>query len=129
MSNSNSDQTAVSEESLHFVISEKEFPEDDRVIADINGRQIAVFNLEDEYYALSNFCTHQGGPVCEGMVSGTLSINEEQELIYCLEDELVACPWHGWEFHIKDGKHTATDDYRIPSYDVVVQDGDIFVQL
>jgi nitrite reductase (NADH) small subunit len=37
----------------------------------VRGRQIAVFNLGDHFLAVDNRCPHQGGPLSEGIVSGT----------------------------------------------------------
>ena len=124
-----SKQSATDRDELHHVISVYKFDEGERVIADIQGREIAVFHSNGEFYALSNYCTHQGGPACEGLLSGTLDVDEDDELIWSCEDEIVACPWHGWEFDITDGSHTASDRYRLPTYDVQLIDGELYVEL
>lgn len=115
-------------ENLHHVTSADDIEDGERVVVDIEGREIAVFYSNDEYHALSNYCTHQGGPACEGLLSGTLDVDEDDELIWACDDEIVACPWHGWEFDITSGEHLASDDYRLPSYDVHVIDGDLYVE-
>jgi nitrite reductase/ring-hydroxylating ferredoxin subunit len=51
--------------------------------------EIALFRLGDEFYAISNICPHQGGPLSEGKVDG----------------DCVTCPWHSWRFNIKDGTY------------------------
>lgn len=119
------DDPAVAD--LVYVADRDEFEGTNRIIADVQGREIAVFNLGDEWRALSNYCTHQGGPVCEGMVSGSLTVNDEQELDYSYEDQLVSCPWHGWEFDIETGEHLARPKYRLPRYDVVVREGRVYI--
>ena len=116
-------------EGLHHVIAADDIGDGERVIVEIAGREIAVFHSNGEFHALSNYCTHQGGPACEGLLGGTLDVDEENELVWTCEDEIVACPWHGWEFDITDGAHTASDDYRLPTYDVHVRDGDVYVEL
>jgi len=113
----------------HHVVSTDELESTDRVIAEIQGREIAVFDVDGEYYAVANYCVHQGGPACEGLLSGTVSMSDEMELTYDREDEIVACPWHGWEFDVKTGKHLARSNYALPTYDVVVEDGEIYVEL
>ncbi|MGB9958731.1 Rieske (2Fe-2S) protein (plasmid) [Haloferax prahovense] len=125
------DDTAdrATDENRHHVVSVDEFGEGERVIIDIQGREIAVFHSNGEYHALSNYCTHQGGPACEGLLSGTLDVDEDGELIWSCEDEIVSCPWHGWEFDITDGRHTASDKYRLPTYEVHVEDGELYVEL
>lgn len=115
-------------ESLTRVASTDEVQSGERMLVDISGREIAVFNVDGEFYALANYCVHQGGPICEGQISGAL-LEEDGELIWDREDEFVSCPWHGWEFEIESGKHITNEEYRLPRYDVVVRDGDIYVDI
>ncbi|MFB6124155.1 MAG: Rieske (2Fe-2S) protein [Haloferacaceae archaeon] len=116
-------------EDLHHVVGVDEFEEGERVVVDVRGREIAVFHSNGEFHALSNYCTHQGGPACEGLLSGTLGVDADDELVWTRDGEIVACPWHGWEFDITDGSHTASDDYRLPTYEVHVVDGELYVEL
>ncbi len=51
------------------------------------GMSIALFKLDGEIFALENICPHMGGPLGEGEI----------------EDGIVTCPWHGWQFGIRDG--------------------------
>jgi nitrite reductase/ring-hydroxylating ferredoxin subunit len=116
-------------EGLHRIGPAEEINEGERVIADVRGREIAVFNLDGEYHALSNYCTHQGGPACEGLLTGTVDVDENAELCWARDDEIVSCPWHGWEFDVTDGSHLGSDRYRLPTYDVRVVEGDLYVDL
>jgi nitrite reductase/ring-hydroxylating ferredoxin subunit len=112
-----------------YVTDADEVEEGDRIIVDVDGREIAIFNVDGEYFALLNFCVHQGGPLCEGSVAGILDVEEESwELKYDRADEVVACPWHGWEFDITTGEHVAETDYKVPSYEVAEKDGKIYVK-
>lgn len=124
-----SETTSTDLDDLHHIISVDEFDEGERVIADVKGREIAVFHSNGAFHALSNYCTHQGGPACEGLLSGTLDVDEDDELIWSCQDEIVACPWHGWEFDITDGSHTASDKYRLPTYPVHAIDGEVYIEL
>lgn len=110
----------------YYVADVDEIGEAERVITEIRGREIAVFNVDGEFYALANYCTHQGGPACEGVISGALAL-EDGELTYTRENQVVSCPWHGWEFDIATGEHLAPTDHKIPSYDVVIRDGKVYV--
>jgi 3-phenylpropionate/trans-cinnamate dioxygenase ferredoxin component len=56
-------------------------------LVEVEGQRIALFRLGEAFYALSDTCTHRGGPLSEGTV-------EEAE---------VTCPWHGARFDIKTG--------------------------
>lgn len=57
------------------------------IVMSPKGKEIALFNIEGEIYALDNSCPHQGGPLGEGDI----------------EDSCVTCPWHGWQFDVKTG--------------------------
>jgi nitrite reductase/ring-hydroxylating ferredoxin subunit len=50
--------------------------------------EIAVFNIDGKYYAISNTCKHKGGPLSQGI----------------LEKKIVTCPWHGWKYSVINGK-------------------------
>jgi len=54
----------------------------------VEGKPIAVFNLNGSFYATQDICPHEGGPLSSGFI----------------ERENVTCPWHGATFHIKSGK-------------------------
>lgn len=54
----------------------------------VSGKQIALFNVDGQFFALDNTCTHRGGPLAEGEVSG----------------HEVTCPWHGGKFDIRTGE-------------------------
>ncbi|SEH42755.1 Ferredoxin subunit of nitrite reductase or a ring-hydroxylating dioxygenase [Halopenitus malekzadehii] len=113
----------------HRVAAAVDLPPGDRVVVDVEGREVAVFNVDGEYHALSNYCPHQGGPACEGLVSGTLEVDGDDELVWDRAGEIVACPWHGWEFDVTDGHHTASDRYRLPVYEAYAEDGDVYIEL
>ena len=58
------------------------------IVLSPKGQEIAIFNIDGEFYALENLCPHQGGPLGEGDI----------------EDSCVTCPWHGWQFDIATGE-------------------------
>lgn len=113
----------------HKVATEDDFTaEGARVIAEIEGQEIAIFYLDDEYYALANYCIHQGGPLCEGKVRGQMTAGEDRwSWEFDTENKVVECPWHGWLFDVKDGYNTADSGKRTPTYEVEVSDGDVYV--
>lgn len=77
-------------------------------LVEVDGTEIALFNLNGEYYALANECSHIGGSLCEGDI----------------EDNKVICPWHGAEFDIKSGDALCEPaENPVESYKVFV-DGD-----
>jgi nitrite reductase/ring-hydroxylating ferredoxin subunit len=84
-----------------------------------------VFNVKGAFYALRNQCPHQLGPLCLGRVRGTLLPSKPGEYIWGREDEILVCPWHGWEFDITTGQ--AVFDpvrWRARRYPVTVETDD-----
>ena len=53
----------------------------------VGGREIAIFNLGDRFFAMDNRCPHQSGPLCDGIVAG----------------DAVVCPLHAWKVNLETG--------------------------
>lgn len=106
-----------------------ELPTDgSRVIAELDGKEIAVFRIDGEYYALANFCPHQGGPLCEGQLSGRVRGGDDGwTWEYDDRERNVTCPWHGWKFDVTTARCTVDDHYAVPSYEVLEEDGELYV--
>jgi nitrite reductase/ring-hydroxylating ferredoxin subunit len=104
------------------------------VVKLVANREIGVFRLGPELYAWENNCPHMGGPVCQGRV-----INRVDEVIdaegksqgykYVDEDVHIVCPWHGYEFNIRTGKHPGDRQALLNGYDVTVKDGSVYVEI
>ncbi|HEX9877469.1 MAG TPA: non-heme iron oxygenase ferredoxin subunit [Gammaproteobacteria bacterium] len=99
-----------------FVVAAKISDIPDRSVKhiELEGRSIALFNLGGEFFALEDLCTHEGGPLSEGVFDG----------------EEVECPWHGARFEIKSGKvvlDPATED--VGRYNVRVIGSDIEIEI
>jgi 3-phenylpropionate/trans-cinnamate dioxygenase ferredoxin subunit len=98
----------------HNVKACNELPVGEHHVIAINGHPIAVFNLEGEYYAIEDCCTHQSLPLSDGYVDG---------------DE-ITCPFHGAKFNIKSGEVTAPPAFEdLTTFEVRVQDGMIQVKV
>jgi nitrite reductase (NADH) small subunit len=41
----------------------------------------------------------------------------------------IVCPWHGWEFHMKDGTHVIDSRHRLKKYDVVLRGDQVYVSV
>jgi nitrite reductase/ring-hydroxylating ferredoxin subunit len=120
--------------SEHAVIEEGELAEGERVVVQLEGREICVFNVDGEYYAYTNWCAHQAGPACEGNVTGTVEAcfdaeSLDVELNYEKEDQILNCPWHGWEYDLTTGECLSRQKVKLPQYPVTVEDGEIVVSL
>ncbi len=111
----------------------EEFPVGERRLVQHDGVVIGVLHVDGEFYAIENQCAHDGGPVCKGQVHGQLVAEFDKESGQTTEfvsDELsIACPWHGWEYDLESGQHLGVDDVALQTYDVVVRDGTVFVEI
>lgn len=118
----------------HTVATEDELEDGDRTLIELEGKDIGVFNINGEYHAFASWCPHQGGPCCEGAVTGTSEASFDRdtltvELDWTKDDEVLNCPWHGWEFDITSGQCLSDDRFSLPSYPVEVEDGKIIVDV
>lgn len=111
------------------VAQESELEQDgERVITEVQGEEIAVFRHNGEFFALANYCIHQAGPLCEGGMTGQSTMAEDNwDWSYDTEEKCIMCPWHGWTFDITTGQSIKDESYSVPSYDVEVENGEVFV--
>ncbi len=114
---------------LYPVAMEGDIPPGSHVVVEVEGRSIGIYNVKGEYYAIHNYCPHQGAEICKGPVCGTSLESEVYEYIYGRDQEIVRCPWHGWEFDIATGKSLFSDKVRVRSYSVVRNEGQLFVTI
>jgi 3-phenylpropionate/trans-cinnamate dioxygenase ferredoxin subunit len=85
----------------------------EKQITDVDGTLVVVVNLDGQFYALEDVCTHDGGPLGEGE----------------LEDSQIVCPRHGAHFDIRTGAALTLPAFEpVPTYQVQVVDGDILVE-
>ena len=69
------------------VATQAELPMGGKKLVEVDGRAIAVFNVDGTLFAIDDVCTHDGGPLAEG------------ELIGCE----IECPRHGARFDVRTG--------------------------
>lgn len=110
-----------------------DLPEGERVIVEVKGTSVGVFNVDGEYHALLNNCPHQHGPVCEGEVAERITgeyVEPGKHIDHQYTGEkMVVCPLHRWSFDIETGEHTGDADVTVPTYETVVEDGTIYLDL
>ena len=95
------------------VAKSSEVPANSGKTFSVDGKQIAIFNVDDRFYAINNTCLHRGGPLGEGGLEGTT----------------VTCPWHGWQYDVTSGKTLQSPDQGVESYEVKVEGEDLMVAL
>ena len=115
--------------SKHVVATVAEIPPGGRKLVTVRGRSIAVFNLDGEFFGLFNRCPHQGGPMCEGILTGLIESDEPGHYKYSRKGEIIRCPWHGWEFDVRTGQsYCEPERIQVRSYPVEVAEGQRVVQ-
>ena len=86
-----------------------------RAIA-LGDHEIALFNLGDDVLATDNQCPHQGGPLCDGIVTG----------------QSVVCPLHAWKVNLASGaveRPTHGKDHCVITYPTRIENGVVVVGL
>jgi nitrite reductase/ring-hydroxylating ferredoxin subunit len=93
----------------------------------VGALEVGVFNIDGEYYALPNLCTHQFGPLCQGMLSGTVVQRREDDFKrrWVQDGRVLVCPWHGLEFDVTSGQCIAYPRVKLRSYQVRVVDDQV----
>ncbi len=90
-----------------------EFPPGEARVVETGGPALAVFNLDGRFHVLANACPHEGGPLGEGKVEGTV----------------VTCPAHQWKFDIPTGKGLSVPGPCARRYNSTVRGGDLYVAI
>lgn len=71
----------------------------------VGGRVLVLCrSAEESFHALSATCPHRGGPLAAGVLSGTVTSNAVGEYEYTRRNQIIHCPWHGYEFDVCDGR-------------------------
>lgn len=97
------------------VASKSDLPSGEGRVVEIDGRPIALFNVNGEFYAMDNTCVHRGGPLGEGFVD--------------CANLIVQCPWHGWVYGLADGASPMNPMARVEKFEVRVDGEDVMVSL
>jgi nitrite reductase (NADH) small subunit len=94
------------------VASINDIPSGKGTVVEIDGKQIALFNVHGVFHAINNTCSHRGGPLGEGTLHGTT----------------VTCPWHGTQFNVTNGQVLSPPAIAdVASYPTKVEEDSIWV--
>jgi nitrite reductase/ring-hydroxylating ferredoxin subunit len=72
----------------------------------LDGTELALYNIDGEFFAIENFCPHKGAPLADGRLCG----------------HMIECDWHGWRFDVRTGQ-CITNSSHVEAYEVVIEDG------
>jgi nitrite reductase/ring-hydroxylating ferredoxin subunit len=83
-------------------------------LVEVDGNEIALFNVAGRFHAIDNSCTHVGGPLCEGEINGVE----------------VTCPWHGAVFDLSTGRAVGPPAFEAVSrYEVRVEGHEVQIEI
>lgn len=101
----------------------------ERLLVELGGRTVGLFNIGGQFYALHNRCPHANGNLCKGPLTGTALPTDKREYVYGLEGQVLRCAWHGWEFRVDTGECLASERIRARTFPVTVEDGMVLVHI
>ena len=82
-------------------------------VIELDGTMIALFNLDGQFYAIEDVCTHDGSEIAGG----------------CIIGDQIECPRHGARFSLKTGEVTAPPAYEaVETFPVRVVDSVVQVR-
>ena len=102
----------MSDIEFHAVAKTADLDDGEAIQVIVGKKEIAIYNLEGEYYATDDICTHAYASLADGYVEG----------------DSIECPLHGGCFSIKTGKALTppvTEDLKV--YEVKIDGEDILV--
>jgi 3-phenylpropionate/trans-cinnamate dioxygenase ferredoxin subunit len=108
----------------HVVAAVGEIAPGGRKLVVLGGREIGVFNVNGEYFAILNRCPHAGASLCKGRLMPLVESDAPGEYHVSRKGEVLRCPWHGWEFDLRTGQSWCDPaTVQVKSYPVTVEPG------
>lgn len=108
----------------HVVAPVSDIPPGSRKLVTVSRREIVVFNLSGEFFALANRCPHLGGSLDDGIQTGIVECPEPGIYVETRKGEMIKCPWHGWGFDIRTGRSWCDPDtIAVRQYPAAVRSG------
>lgn len=111
----------------HAICRIEDLPPGERKIVNLGRGEIGVLNVNGVYYCVRNICPHRGAPLCLGTVTGTMLPSEPGTYRYGLDNLVLRCPWHRWEFDLRSGRARHDPRQRVKVYPVEIEDGMLIV--
>ncbi|NOT84010.1 MAG: non-heme iron oxygenase ferredoxin subunit [Methylococcaceae bacterium] len=94
-------------------IDQQRLAEGENVVVDVDGTDVAIFNIAGEFYAIEDVCSHDGAEIASGELDG---------------DEII-CPRHGARFCVKTGEVKCAPAYEnIATFPIRIENGTIQVR-
>ncbi|MFC5448556.1 Rieske (2Fe-2S) protein [Paenibacillus aestuarii] len=112
------------------VAEPNELDDGDKRIVKVKEMELGLFRIDGEYYAWRNVCPHAAAPVCVGAIRGTRLPSTVYDYQYGMDNQVLRCPWHGWEFDLRTGQHLAAgSNAKLRGFPVEADDSGVYVVL
>lgn len=95
------------------VASTSDIPEGESRAYPVEDRMIAIFHHGGQFYAIEDFCPHQGASLACGIV----------------EEGAVACPLHAWRFRLSDGAWLDNPRIQVDAFPTEIDGEDLYILL
>lgn len=96
------------------VADASDIPEGSARCVEVEGKRIALFHVEGEFYAIDDTCSHAEASLSEGTISG----------------DTVACPRHGAKFSVKTGAALSLPAFApVNTYEVKREQDEIYIRV
>lgn len=82
-------------------------------VVEADDKVIALYNVDNTFYATDNICLHRGGPLGDGELNG----------------KIVTCPWHRWDYDVTTGENTANPDMKVETFEVRMNGVEVQVKI
>lgn len=100
--------------SWHHVALPNPLAPGEKFMATLDGKEILVCRVEDDYYAVASRCTHSAWPLASEPIEG-------MEII---------CTLHGARFDLRDGCPTVGPANKpLATFPIELRDGELYVSL
>ena len=113
----------------HVVATTDEIKPGEVKIIPIGRHGVGVYNVHGTYYAIANYCPHEGGPLCLGRPRGRSAVDPDApgDAVMVRDLEFIYCPWHQWGFELATGTTAVKPEWSIRTYPVRVVGNEVLV--
>ncbi len=113
----------------HVVATVAEIPPGSSKVVPIGRYGVGVYNVNGTFYAIANYCPHEGGPLCAGRTRGRTVVDESVpgDAVMVRDNEFVYCPWHQWGFELATGTTAVKPEWSIRTYPVRVVGDEVLI--
>ncbi len=79
----------------------------------LDGKTVAIANVDGKFFVIDGVCLHRGGPLGQGE----------------LDRNVLTCPWHGWQYDVTTGKTLVNPAVGVATYAIELRGDDLFVDV